>query len=163
MREIFVELIALDRDPVETYEVIADFARYPDHSPAVRQVEVTEATERTTVSRWEVNFRTGILRWVEEDLYRPEVGRIEFRQLEGDVALFEGAWECRDDPLGTRVVFEARLDMGMPTLADALEPIAVRTLVENTVAIVSGLFDGAVGVASGTPATGATSGRATAA
>jgi hypothetical protein len=29
--------------------------------------------------------------------------------------------------------------MGIPSLADALEPIAVRTLVDNTVSIVRGL------------------------
>jgi hypothetical protein len=32
--------------------------------------------------------------------------------------------------------------MGIPSLADALEPIAVRALVDNTAAIVSGLFGG---------------------
>ena len=36
--------------------------------------------------------------------------------------------------------FEARVDLSIPSLADALEPIAVRTLVDNTVAIVRGLF-----------------------
>jgi hypothetical protein len=32
--------------------------------------------------------------------------------------------------------------MGIPSLADALEPIAARTLVDNTAAIVSGIFHG---------------------
>jgi hypothetical protein len=144
MRAIRLELITLGRSPAEVYDVIADFARYPAHSSAVRAVEVRWTAEDVTVSRWEVNFRKGILRWVEEDRYFRDLGRIEFRQLEGDVAAFEGSWTCLPDPAGTMIVFEARLDMGIPTLADALEPIAVRTLVDNTVAIVSGLFDGAV-------------------
>ena len=41
---------------------------------------------------------------------------------------------------GRRISFTARLDMGIPSLADALEPIAARTLVENTVAILGGLL-----------------------
>ena len=66
--------------------------------------------------------------------------RIDFRQIEGDVAVFDGSWTCTDTADGTRITFAARLDMGIPSLADALEPIAVRTLVDNTVAIVSGLL-----------------------
>ena len=58
------------------------------------------------------------------------------------MALFEGSWTCTDTPDGARILFQADLDMGIPTLADALEPIAVRTLVDNTHAIVCGLFGG---------------------
>ena len=45
-------------------------------------------------------------------------------------------------------MFSARLDMGIPSLADALEPIAVRTLIDNTVLIVRGLVGRAELVAS---------------
>ncbi|MGB6577359.1 MAG: hypothetical protein WBF34_05530 [Streptosporangiaceae bacterium] len=40
-------------------------------------------------------------------------------------------------------MFSVRLDMGIPSLADALEPIAVRTLIDNTVSIVRGLVGSA--------------------
>jgi hypothetical protein len=109
----------------------------------VRQVDVTRIDDHTAVSRWEVNFRSGILRWTEEDTFDAITHVIRFRQLEGDVALFDGSWRCHDTADGAMVIFAARLDMGIPTLADALEPIAVRTLVDNTVAIVTGLFSGA--------------------
>jgi hypothetical protein len=45
-------------------------------------------------------------------------------------------------------MFSARLDMGIPSLADALEPIAARTLIENIVSIVNGLVGHADLVAS---------------
>jgi len=73
---------------------------------------------------------------------------ITFRQLEGDVALFDGSWECADAEQGSEIVFSARLDMGIPSLADALEPIAVRTLIDNIVSIVRGLVGRAELVAS---------------
>jgi hypothetical protein len=44
---------------------------------------------------------------------------------------------------GSEIVFIARLDMGIPSLADALEPIAVRTLIGNVTSIVRGLFGSA--------------------
>ncbi len=143
MRTVQLELKVPGRPPPEVYATLADFGRYAEFAPAVRSVTVTHAGEHTSVSRWEVNFRRGILRWVEEDTFDPAEHHIRFRQLEGDIALFEGSWSCVDDDGGTRIVFEARLDMGIPSLADALEPIAARTLVDNTAAIVSGIFLGA--------------------
>ena len=100
------------------------------------------------MSQWEVNFRAGLLRWTEEDTFDPGALSITFRQLEGDIAVFDGSWECLDAAQGCEIVFSARLDMGIPSLADALEPIAVRALIDNVVSIVCGLFGSAELVAS---------------
>ena len=81
-----------------------------------------------------------MLRWVEQDHFDPAGRTLGFTQLEGDVAVFDGAWQCDAAEGGTSVRFDARLDMGIPSLADALEPIAARTLVENTTSIVTSLF-----------------------
>jgi len=140
VRSVQLDLTVPSRCAVDVYATLADFARYPEFSPAVRSVTVTDAGNHTTVSRWEVTFRAGLLRWVEEDRFDPALQRIDFRQLEGDVAVFDGSWTCADTSDGTQITFAARLDMGIPSLADALEPIAVRTLIDNTVAIVSGLL-----------------------
>jgi ribosome-associated toxin RatA of RatAB toxin-antitoxin module len=140
VRSVQLDLTVPSRAAVDVYATLADFARYPEFSPAVRSVTVTESGDQTTVSRWEVTFRAGLLRWVEEDTFHPDVQRIDFHQIEGDVAVFDGSWTCTDTVDGTRITFAARLDMGIPSLADALEPIAMRTLVDNTVAIVSGLL-----------------------
>jgi Polyketide cyclase / dehydrase and lipid transport len=100
---------------------------------------VTEVSENVTVSAWEVAFRVGLLRWTEEDTFDPAALSITFRQLDGDIALFDGSWQCTDTASGSQIAFTARLDMGIPSLADALEPIAARTLTDNIVTIVRGL------------------------
>jgi len=130
------------------YATLADFERYPELCDAVRNVAVTEVSDNLTVSQWEVNFRAGLLRWTEEDTFDPGALSITFRQLEGDIAVFDGSWECLDAAQGCEIVFSARLDMGIPSLADALEPIAVRALIDNVVSIVRGLFGSAELVAS---------------
>jgi ribosome-associated toxin RatA of RatAB toxin-antitoxin module len=130
------------------YTTLADFERYPDLCDAVRSVAVTEVSENLTVSSWEVTFRAGLLRWTEEDTFDPGTLSITFRQLEGDIAIFDGSWQCIDVTPGSEIVFSARLDMGIPSLADALEPIAVRTLIDNIVSIVRGLVGSAELVAS---------------
>jgi ribosome-associated toxin RatA of RatAB toxin-antitoxin module len=139
MRTVFIRLHVPNKSAAEVYETLADFERYPQLCDAVKDVVVTEVSDNVTVSRWEVTFRAGLLRWIEEDQFDRDALTINFRQLEGDVALFDGTWQCGDVSTGCEVTFSARLDMGIPSLADALEPIAVRTLIENTVSIVIGL------------------------
>jgi uncharacterized membrane protein len=139
MRTVLLRLHIPDKPASDVYQTLADFERYPELSDAVRSVAVTEVSENLTVSTWEVTFRAGLLRWTEEDTFDPGALTITFRQLEGDIALFDGSWKCLDAAHGSEIVFSARLDMGIPSLADALEPIAVRTLIDNIVSIVRGL------------------------
>jgi len=143
MRTVCLRLHVPYKSASDVYETLANFERYPELSDAVRSVAVTEVSENLTVSHWEVTFRAGLLRWTEEDTFDPGILSITFRQLEGDIALFDGSWKCVDATPGTEVVFSARLDMGIPSLADALEPIAVRTLTDNIVSIVRGLVGSA--------------------
>ena len=148
MRTVRLRLHVPGKTASDVYQTLADFERYPELSDAVQSIAVTEVSENRTVSTWEVTFRAGLLRWTEEDTFDPAVLSITFRQLEGDVALFDGSWECADAEQGSEIVFSARLDMGIPSLADALEPIAVRTLIDNIVSIVRGLVGRAELVAS---------------
>jgi len=148
MRIVRLRLHVPDKSASDVYATLADFERYPELSDAVRSIAVTKVSENLTVSRWEVTFRAGLLRWTEEDTFDPDALSITFRQLEGDIAVFDGSWECLDAAQGCEIVFSARLDMGIPSLADALEPIAVRALIDNVVSIVRGLFGSAELVAS---------------
>src|SRR6202451_4588870 len=142
MRPVRIRLHVPGQPPDDVYATLADFERYPELCDAVQSVAVTEVSENRSVSRWEVTFRAGLLRWTEEDTFDPAALSITFRQLEGDIAVFDGSWQCFDRQgfdrqgseaaPGSEIVFAARLDMGIPSLADALEPIAVRTLIDTT-------------------------------
>jgi ribosome-associated toxin RatA of RatAB toxin-antitoxin module len=148
MRSVSLRLHVPDMPASQVYATLADFERYPELCEGVKSVAVTGVSENRTVSAWEVAFRAGLLRWTEEDTFDPAALSITFRQLEGDVAVFDGSWQCVDAAQGSEVVFAARLDMGIPSLADALEPIAARTLIDNIAAIVRGLVGTADLVAS---------------
>jgi ribosome-associated toxin RatA of RatAB toxin-antitoxin module len=143
MRIVRLRLHVPHKSPADVYAMLASFERYPILCEAVQKVAVTEVAGNRTVSDWEVTFRAGLLRWTEEDTFDPGALAITFRQLEGDVALFDGSWQCAEAAPGSEVRFAARLDMGIPSLADALEPIAARTLTGNIVSIVRGLFGSA--------------------
>lgn len=139
MRTVHLRFHIPDKAASEVYQTLADFERYPELSDAVQSVALRAVSDTVTMSRWEVTFRAGLLRWEEEDHFDRDRLTFTFRQLAGDIALFDGTWQCLDAIAGCFVEFSARLDMGIPSLADALEPIAVRTLIDNTVAIVNGL------------------------
>jgi ribosome-associated toxin RatA of RatAB toxin-antitoxin module len=143
MRTVRLRLHVPHKPASEVYAALADFERYPELCAAVKTVAITGISGNRTVSAWEVAFRAGLLRWTEQDTFDPAALSITFHQLEGDVAVFDGSWQCADAAQGSEIEFSARLDMGIPSLADALEPIAVRTLVDNIVSIVRGLVGGA--------------------
>ena len=148
MRTIRLRLHVPHKSASDVYTTLANFEHYPTLCDAVQNVVVTEVSGNVTVSQWEVTFRAGLLRWTEEDTFDPGTLTIEFHQLEGDIAVFDGSWTCADAAPGSEIVFCARLDMGIPSLADALEPIAARTLIDNIVSIVRGLTGSAELVAS---------------
>ena len=150
MRTIRLRLHVPHKSASDVYTTLANFELYPTLCDAVQSVVVTEVSGNVTVSQWEVTFRAGLLRWIEEDTFDPGTLTIEFRQLEGDIAVFDGSWQCVEAVPGSEVLFSARLDLGIPSLADALEPIAVRTLIANIISIVRGLFGSAELVASDT-------------
>jgi ribosome-associated toxin RatA of RatAB toxin-antitoxin module len=139
MRTVRILLSVPHKPASAVYETLTDFQRYPALCEAVQNVAISQVSENLTVSHWEVTFRAGQLRWTEEDIFDPGARSITFRQLDGDMAVFDGSWECVDAVQGSEIFFCARLDMGIPSLADALEPIAARTLIDNIVSIVGGL------------------------
>ena len=148
MRTVRLRLHVPNQSASDVYAALADFERYPVLCEAVQEVAVTEVAQNRTVSRWEVTFRAGLLCWTEEDTLDPGALTITFHQVEGDIAAFDGSWQCVDAAQGSEVLFSATLDMGIPSLADALEPIAARTLIANIVSIVCGLVGSAELVAS---------------
>src|SRR6516162_11553190 len=143
MRTVRLRLHVPHESAGDVYATLADFERYPLLCEAVQSVTVTNMSEHLAVSHWEVTFRAGLLRWTEEDTLDPGTLTITFHQIEGDIAVFDGFWRCVDAAHGSEVLFSATLDMGIPSLADALEPIAARTLTDNIVSIVCGLVGGA--------------------
>jgi hypothetical protein len=107
---------------------------------SVRQVEIREDLGTSCISAWEVEFRDGLLRWTERDTFLRERLRIEFRQIDGDLEAFSGSWEVARAEEGSTVTFAAVFDLGIPSLAAFLEPVAQAALEENVARMLRGLF-----------------------
>ncbi|MGW2023544.1 type II toxin-antitoxin system RatA family toxin [Streptomyces decoyicus] len=136
--------LLVDQSPAEVLDALADLSGFPAHAPDVRSVAVTPDPERPgeSVSRWEVQFRSGTLRWSERDRVDRENLRIDFVQEDGDFLHFEGSWQLREVPSGCEIRFVTRFDFGVVSLAQLLDPAAERVLKENVARALAGWFTG---------------------
>jgi ribosome-associated toxin RatA of RatAB toxin-antitoxin module len=144
MRTVTIETLVpagtatVDADAV--FDRISDFTRYAEYTDAVRGVTVTSRDDGAMDSQWSVNFRNGVLCWSERDWIDPANRAITFTQLDGDFERFEGSWAVAPAGPDVTVRFTASFDLGMPSLAAIIDPIAERTLQDNMHAILRGLL-----------------------
>jgi ribosome-associated toxin RatA of RatAB toxin-antitoxin module len=143
MRHLVMHVRAENVQPDTAYLRISDFATYPDLTETVLAVDVEPVeADGSVVSHWLVKFRKGKLRWTERDVLDPAARRIDFVQISGDFASMEGLWQVEPtaDLTGVVVRFEARFDLGIPSLAEILDPVAESTLRSNVLLILTGLL-----------------------
>lgn len=141
MRQVTLAVFAAGLPPQLGYERISDFGRYEQLTSTVRQVVVhPPEPDGSVVSDWTVHFRNGLLCWTERDTFDDAARTIHFVQLTGDFELFRGRWQVTQAPGGTRIVFDAEFDLGMPSLAAILDPVAASTLRDNILVILRGLL-----------------------
>ncbi|MGW3523373.1 aromatase/cyclase [Streptomyces olivaceus] len=145
MRHVVLHALAEGLAPADVYHRICDFRRYPEYSEVFREVRVEPPLpDGSTVSDWTVEFRGGLMRWRERDTFAPETYSVAFEQLSGDFQTFEGGWRCEARDGGTLVVFTAAFDLGIPSLAEILDPVAESTVRTNIARVLEGLADAEV-------------------
>jgi ribosome-associated toxin RatA of RatAB toxin-antitoxin module len=96
----------------------------------VRIIEQTD--DRRRRAAWSVLLKGAILEWEEEEWLDHNTHAVVFKQLRGDLEHFDGHWALEViRPEQTKVVFEVVFEIGIPLLADMLNPAAQRSLQEN--------------------------------
>ena len=132
--------------PTTRAEVVFDnvvrFERYPDLAPHVQSTAVHQTLpELVGRSSWELHFRSGLLRWDEQERFLRDDLRIEFDQIDGDFDSFTGYWQLSENGEGCDLHFVADFDFGIPSLEGILDPIAERVIKETVAWVVVGLFE----------------------
>ena len=140
MNHVEVSALLPNQRPDEAYEMLRAFDRYPEYTDSVIRVDMSTLVDNCSRCDWEVRFRRGILKWTEEDRFDDEARRADFHLIDGDIDHFVGYWMVTDAGSGSLYEFAVEFDMGIPTLAHIIEPIAARTLRDNMVRILEGLF-----------------------
>ncbi|MGW3649379.1 SRPBCC family protein [Streptomyces sp. NPDC000878] len=141
MREVIVQVVAEERTARQAYDLICDFRRYPELTDKVNEVVVhPPEADGSLRSDWSVIFRNGLMRWSERDRFVPETLTVEFEQIKGDFEVFHGSWVCEERSEGAVVTFRSDFDLGIPSLAEILDPVAESTLRDNILRILEGLM-----------------------
>jgi ribosome-associated toxin RatA of RatAB toxin-antitoxin module len=124
----------------EVFDMIADFDRYQEYGESIRSVHVESSHGGVVISKWDVDFRGGHMKWTEEDTIDRSKLRIDFRQLEGSLRHFAGHWVVAPDGDDALIHFFGEFDLGMPSLASFIDRIAESTIRENLTSVLRGMF-----------------------
>lgn len=124
----------------EVFSVIRDFGNYVTLCDSVRSIVVEPVDDQVSLTSWEVNFHSGILKWQERDTFDAAQRAIHFEQIAGDVDHFSGSWHVMADGNDALVHFQSHFDLGLPMLADMLDPVAQKAIRDNIHSIITGLF-----------------------
>ena len=130
----------VNKDPDEVYGMLTDFKSYPKYGDAIISADVEQLDDNCVQVTWQAKLRDGVLSWIEKDRFDPASRSIRFEQLDGDLEVFEGTWQVETDGEGSRVTFSAHFELGIPSLATFLGPVAGQALQENIQSVLSGLF-----------------------
>ncbi|MEU3355398.1 SRPBCC family protein [Streptomyces sp. NPDC037389] len=143
MRHVELDVLVRSEKAKTVFEAVQRWERYPELAPHVRATTVHAAhPAEECSSSWELEFRSGLLRWTEDDRFHPDTLEIHFEQSDGDFDSFAGTWLLTQDGDDVRLRFEADFDFGIPSLEGILDPIAERVIKETIAWAVAGLFPG---------------------
>jgi ribosome-associated toxin RatA of RatAB toxin-antitoxin module len=130
------------------WDAVVDVERYPASMHSVRSVRVlAEEGPGVRLSAWSIVLKGSILEWHERDWLDEAARVVSFSQVSGDLERFEGAWRLREHGAGsTHVLLELSFEIGIPLLAEMLDPVAQRSLHENCAEMLLGVEREAIGV-----------------
>jgi ribosome-associated toxin RatA of RatAB toxin-antitoxin module len=145
MPEVAFEL-DIQAPATRVWEVVTDIERYPDSMGSVRSVTIIDGSDPLERrSGWSVLLKGSILEWEEVEQLDPDNLVMAFHQVTGDLETFDGAW--RVTPIGedrTNVRLDIEFEIGIPLLADMLNPVAERSLRANSREMLLGIERDAV-------------------
>ncbi|MFB8005704.1 type II toxin-antitoxin system RatA family toxin [Nocardia sp. NPDC056000] len=108
----------------QVWDVLLDYASFPEFMTGVNEVEILDDEQGRRTSSWVVELKGSEMEWEQEDVISAETHRIEFRQTDGDLAVYHGYWQVHPDALELSVLF----DIGMPLVAEMIHPAVAKAL-----------------------------------
>ena len=140
LQHVEVTGVHADVSADEAFGVLRELDRHVQEGAVILSLRLEEEAGGTRVSHWETRFRNGILRWSQRDVLDPEARTMTFALSEGDAETLEGQWRIEPAEVGCRIHFACDFDLGIPSLSEFLDPVAVRLLRETVEAQLTDIF-----------------------
>jgi len=133
-----LEMGAVDR--AQVWAALCDFERYPQFMQDVLEVVIEQRSAQEIISRWRVLLNGSELSWTERDVLTDD-HRIVFTQTDGDLEVWQGEWRLLDGAQRgeLRVELAVTFDLGIPSLAEVLNPIGERAIRANSRQMLEGI------------------------
>jgi uncharacterized membrane protein len=112
------------------WALLKEFHRYPDFAEHVVSVSIVKNEHNYKESDWIVLLNGNQLSWSERDYIDEGNRRISFEQISGDIAVWRGTLSLTNGP-DCRATYVIEFDLGIPALADLLNPLGVRAVKTN--------------------------------
>lgn len=113
--------------------VVSDVVGYPEYMENVREVTLVDVgPDGERILAWTVILKGSVLQWIEVERINEKGRRIDFDQRSGDLETFRGHWQVCDSANGTIVELDIEFEIGIPMLAEMLNPVAERALRDNS-------------------------------
>jgi ribosome-associated toxin RatA of RatAB toxin-antitoxin module len=132
-----VETEFLTTAPIDAvWSAVQDVEAFPEYMQNVESVEVLGTDESgCRITRWSVLLKGSPLEWTERERVDAATRTLRFDQVDddGDLEVFNGAWQVTPAGEGVvRVKLSVTFEIGIPLLADMLNPVAARAVRENS-------------------------------
>ncbi len=125
------------------WDAVIDIERYPESMESVRWVKLLPHPDPDPCVRrsgWSVTLKGSILEWEVDEHLDHETHVMRSTQRSGDMQTYEAAWIVTEiEPELTRARLEITFEIGIPLLADMLNPVAMRSLRENSTEMLRGI------------------------
>ncbi|WP_067497416.1 type II toxin-antitoxin system RatA family toxin [Actinoplanes sp. TFC3] len=125
----------------DAWATVTDVEAYPEATQIVRSVRIIEHLDASQrLAEWSVLLRGSVLQWVEKEMLDHDRRVVTFSQESGDMQAFNGYWSVVPIDEGKcSVTLYVDFEIGIPLLADMLNPIAATALRESAHSMLSGL------------------------
>ncbi|MCL6739373.1 type II toxin-antitoxin system RatA family toxin [Streptomyces neyagawaensis] len=125
--------ITIAAPPEDSWKAVVDVESYSACMDSVQSVVVLEGSgEDRRTTAWSVRLKGSVLEWVEAEQLDHASRRFDFHQVSGDLAHFVGHWAVRpSDGGGSLVSLTVEFEIGIPLLAEMLNPVAAAALRDN--------------------------------
>ncbi|MGR8007779.1 type II toxin-antitoxin system RatA family toxin [Streptomyces hypolithicus] len=112
----------------QLWKVLLDIEAFPSYMEGVNEVELTGEDGDRRSSSWVVELKGSEMEWDQEDVVDFERRRVDFRQIDGDLANYEGYWQIVDDEEGAGLELKVEFDIGLPMVAEMIHPAVAKAL-----------------------------------
>lgn len=131
MLHVVVEREMTGVDPDLLWRFARTIVDFPKSMPSVISVEDVSSARDGSKTSWQVLFNGNTMSWTEENSFDDAARSYRFVQIEGDLAEWRGEFSLQLHPPMVVARYDLYFDLGIPALADILEPLGEVAIRDN--------------------------------